>query len=63
MRATVLFLSVMVHCKVVFFLVFAFVCFYFAIFAGPRFVKIQNFATRQRDVTKNYPLFRAQIKE
>ena len=26
-----------------FFLVFAFVCFYFATFAGPRFVKIQKF--------------------
>ena len=43
MRATVLFLSVMVHSKVVFFLVFAFVCFYFATFVGPRFVKIQKF--------------------
>ena len=47
-RATVLFLSVMVHSKVVFFVCECacgcfFVCFYFAIFAGPKFVEIYKF--------------------
>ena len=43
-RATILFLSVMVHSKVVFFFGVCFlVCFYFAIFDGPRFVEIHKF--------------------
>ena len=42
--ATVLFLSVMVHSKVVFFFGVCFlVSFYFAIFDGPRFVEIHKF--------------------
>ena len=63
-RATVLFLSVMVHSKVFFFGV----CFCFSVFILPYLqdqglLRFRHFATRQRDVTKNYPLFRAQKKE
>ena len=65
-RATVLFLSVMVHSKVFFF--FFGVCFCFFVFILPYLqdqglLRFRHFATRQRDVTKNYPLFRAQKKE
>ena len=67
-RATVLFPSVMVHSKVVFLRVSVCVVAFLFVFILPYLqdqglLRFRHFATRQRDVTKNYPLFRAQKKE